>query len=311
MAVSLGVARADHGTESAEQVLRDADAAAVRARAAGRNRIVVHDSRRAGAMATAEQMERALRRALERDELSVVYQPIAQVRDGRLVGFEALLRWTHADGTAVPPNTFLPVAERSGLIVGIGEWVLDVACRDASSWQAARGTDLSVHVNVSAAQLESALLPQMVERVLHQHGLPPGVLTLEVTEEMLVDDPELARERLAHLHAVGVHLAIDDFGTGHTSLAEMRTYPLRMLKIDREFVKGMPHSSQDRRIVQAIIELAHGMGHTVVAEGVEHDEELVHLQEMGCDMAQGWLFGQSLSPAEALLVAAAATSRTL
>ena len=309
LSVSMGVAAADASTTGADALLRQADAAASHAKEAGRNRIV--DSDQVDESEEDTRILTALRTAVADAEFSVVYQPIAQVADGRLVGFEALLRWNSATLGPVPPSLFIPIAERHGMMSAIGAWVLDVAARDAASWQSARGTDLAVHVNISECQLRDPSLAALVADLHQRHGLAAGTLTLEITEEMLVADPGGSTERMKALRAAGAGLAIDDFGTGHVSLADLRHFPLRTFKIDREFVSGMPTSDQDRRIVQAIIDLAHGLDHVVVAEGVENDAELALLQELGCDMAQGWLFGHPLSPAEALLVAASATSRQL
>lgn len=309
LSVSMGIATADVSTPSADALLRHADMAAGQAKEQGRNRIVDLAESDAGNEHTA--IIEALRDALANDEFSVVYQPIAQVADGRLVGFEALLRWHSGRLGPVPPGLFIPIAERIGLMSAIGSWVLDVAARDAASWQAARGTDLAVHVNISECQLLDPALARQVADLHHRHGLAAGTLTLEITEEMLVADPVGSTARMKALRGAGAGLAIDDFGTGHVSLADLRHFPLRTLKVDREFVSGMPTSAQDRRIVQAIIDLAHGLDHVVIAEGVENDAELALLQELGCDMAQGWLFGHPLSPQEALLVAASATSRSL
>ena len=307
---SIGVVMGDAAYTSADELLRDADIAMYRAKDRGRNRVEMFDADLRQHVNHRVSLERGLRHAVEHDEIAVVYQPIVRVSDGLLVGFEALMRWNHPTEGEIAPEIFLPLAEETGVIGALGEWVLDVACRDAVSWQDARGTELNVHVNISGRQLASPQLLAHISEVTQRHRLPPAALTLEVTESALLDEPELAMERLVALASIGVGLAIDDFGTGYSSLAYLRTFPLCVVKIDKAFVSGMPTSTQDRRIVHAIIDLSHGLGYDVIAEGVEHDGELVALQELGCDMAQGWLFGHPLSPAEALLVAAAATAQS-
>jgi Amt family ammonium transporter len=310
VSVSIGVALADATYRTADELLRDADIAMYRAKDRGRNRIEVFDSELRQLVRHQVSLERGLRHALDRGEMGVVYQPIVRVSDGLLVGFEALLRWDHPTEGPIPPEVFIPLAEETGMMGALGDWVLDVACRDAASWQVARGTELSVHVNLSGRQLASPQLISSVADTVTRHHLAPKALTLEIAESTLLEDPELAMERLGGLVSLGIALAIEDFGAGYSSLAYLRTFPLRTVKIDRAFVSSVPASPQDRRIVQAIIDLSHGLGYEVIAVGVEQDAELVVLQELGCDMAQGWLFGHPLPGAEALLVAAAATAQT-
>ncbi len=309
VSVSIGVAVADATYTCADELLRDADIAMYRAKDRGRNRVEVFDTDLRQQVNHRTTLERGLRHAIERGEIGVVYQPIVRVDDGLLVGFEALLRWNHPTEGPIPPEVFVPLAEETGTMLALGDWVLDVACRDAASWQVARGTQLSVHVNLSGRQLASPQLIGSLAETVTRHRLTPQALTVEVAEGTLLEEPQLAIERLGELVSLGVSVAIEDFGTGYSSLAYLRTFPLRLVKIDRAFVASMPSSPQDRRIVQAIIDLSHGLGYEVVAKGVEHDSELVVLQELGCDMAQGWLFGHPLPPAEALLVAAAATAQ--
>lgn len=234
-------------------------------------------------------VERDLRRALEQGELVVHYQPLVDINRGAVVGAEALLRWEHPERGLVPPMEFIPVAEQSGQIQQIGAFVLERACREAASW-AASGYPLRVSVNVAAAQLKSTGFARRVAEVLTQTGLPSHLLCLEITESSLMRADQRRTEDLVALRDLGVHLAIDDFGTGYSSLAYLHSLPVDELKIDRSFVNRLGSDYRDRHLVQAIIGMATALGLTVVAEGVETEEQLAYLGERGCDVAQGYLF---------------------
>jgi EAL domain-containing protein (putative c-di-GMP-specific phosphodiesterase class I) len=238
-------------------------------------------------------VERDLRRALEQDELVVHYQPLIDISGRTVVGAEALLRWEHPQRGLVPPLEFIPVAEQSGQIQDIGAFVLERACRDAAGWAAA-GHPLRVSVNVAVAQLKARDFARQVADVLTKTGLPSHLLCLEITESSLMRSDQRRTEDLAALRDLGVHLAIDDFGTGYSSLAYLHSLPVDELKIDRSFVNRLGSDTRDRHLVQAIIGMGTALGLTVVAEGVETEEQLAYLDERGCDVAQGFLF----SPAQ-------------
>jgi EAL domain-containing protein (putative c-di-GMP-specific phosphodiesterase class I) len=238
-------------------------------------------------------LENDLRGALERGELRLHYQPIVRLADEVIIGFEALVRWQHPTRGLVPPLSFIPLAEETGLIVPLGRWVLETACRQAATWHRAR-TDpsvapLFVSVNLSARQFTQADLVADVAAILADCGLDPSELELEITESVVMDQSEAGIRALKRLRDLGVRLVLDDFGTGYSSLAYLKHLPLDTIKIDRSFVAGI-HEKADRSIVQAVIALAHGLGIGVVAEGIETDRQAGRLRELGCDLGQGYLF---------------------
>jgi diguanylate cyclase (GGDEF)-like protein len=271
-----------------DQLLRQAVAAMRHAKSAGEITSVYDETLPVRATYQLD-VERDLRRALALGELVVHYQPLVAVDGRQIVGAEALLRWEHPERGTVPPLEFIPVAEQSGQIVEIGSFVLERACQDAASW-AAGGHPLRVSVNVAVAQLQGGEFAREVADVLNRTGLPSHLLCLEITESSLMRSDQRRAEGLAALRALGVHLAIDDFGTGYSSLAYLHSLPVNELKIDRSFINRLGSDTRDRHLVQAIIGMASALGLTVVAEGVETEEQLLYLSERGCDLAQGYLF---------------------
>jgi diguanylate cyclase len=238
-------------------------------------------------------METALRKAIERNELELYYQPKVEPTTSRIIGAEALLRWTHADMGPIPPARFIPLAEESGLILELGEMVLRRACEDAVTWRQA-GFDLTVSVNVSSLQFRRGDMPSIIRSALLASGLSPGRLRVELTESLLMDN---ATESMAMLHAIkdlGVSLSIDDFGTGYSSLSYLKQFPLDELKIDRIFVHNLPDDTGNTAIVRAVIAMAHGLDLTVTAEGVETPAELSFLKLHDCDQFQGFLFARPM-----------------
>jgi EAL domain-containing protein (putative c-di-GMP-specific phosphodiesterase class I) len=232
----------------------------------------------------------ALRLALERDELSVVFQPMLALDEGRITGVEALLRWNSTEFGTVPPAVFIPLAEEAGLIERIGEFVLHLACMQLRSWQDRGLTGITMSVNLSALQLLRDELTQRLCEILAEARLDPEHLELELTESVLMANPERAIHTLDRLHAVGVAIAIDDFGTGYSSLSYLKRLPIDRLKIDRSFVGDITTDPDDEAITKTIITMAHSLGLDVVAEGVETLEQLEYLHEQGCDEIQGhWL----------------------
>ncbi|CAM8645903.1 COG5001 Predicted signal transduction protein containing a membrane domain, an EAL and a GGDEF domain [Comamonadaceae bacterium] len=233
-----------------------------------------------------------LHRALEVGDLQLFYQPQVRIATGELVGFEALLRWHHATMGWISPAEFIPVAEQSGIIVQIGEWVMHTAARQAAQWLARGQRDFRVAVNISVRQFVGQDLPHLVQTVLEETGLPPHMLELEVTESLALHSVASTLAILHDCKALGVHLAMDDFGTGYSSLAYLKRYPLDTLKIDQTFVRNIPHDRGDVAITHAIVAMAHSFGMSVVAEGVETREQLEFLRSLGCEEVQGYLFSK-------------------
>jgi len=292
--VSIGIAVGVRPDQDPEELIRDADAAMYRAKQAGGGRIMLFDEVTRQRALDRLETETALRRALERDELRLAFQPEILIDSGKVVGLEALLRWQHPERGLLAPAEFLALAEETGLIVPIGEWVLREACRQARRWQTEfpGAEDLTMRVNVSPRQLADDKLVDCVRTVLEETGMDPARLCLEVTESVLVEDPESSARTLGALKGLGVEIAVDDFGTGYSSLEYLRHFPIDCVKIDRSFVRGLPHSPEDVAIVGAVIELGHALNLSVTAEGVENTKQLGNLQSAGCDTAQGFLFSR-------------------
>ena len=295
---SVGIAVFPEDGDSAEDILRDAHAALRSAKAAGGGSYRFYTAEMNAEAMRAVELETALRRAEQRRELVLHYQPKLCLRSGQLCGAEALLRWRRDDGSLTPPGEFIPLAERTGLIVSLGAWAIDEACRQLRAWQDAGMPELELAVNVSARQFQDPGLEAAITGALERHAIDPGRLALELTESMLMDDPESAVQRLRRLKALGVKLALDDFGTGYSSLAYLRQFPIDCLKIDRSFVNGMVQDPGAATIAMSIIALAHRMQLTVVAEGVETEAQLELLRRHGCDQVQGYLVSPAVPPAE-------------
>ena len=300
---SIGIAIARDG-DTPETLLRDADAAMYRAKNCGRARSAVFEPDDQGSAVEALRTGTDLHRALEREELVVYYQPITNLRTGRVIGFEALIRWDHPERGLLAPADFIPLAEETGLIVPIGAWVLETACRQLVRWQSVRDRQhkrgrLAMNVNLAPRQLADPTLAGTVERVLRETGVDPNFVCLELTENALMQNAASATEALNRLRALGVHVSIDDFGTGYSSLSYLKRFPVSALKIDRSFVDGLGHDNEDTSIVEAIVTLAHALGLTAIAEGLEHPSQLEALRVIGCDYAQGFLLGRPL-PADVL-----------
>jgi diguanylate cyclase len=302
---SVGLALAG-GDPQADQLLQDADAAMYRAKERGKARSAVFDdSMRADAVRRLD-LEGALREALAHGELSLAYQPQVRLPDGAITGVEALLRWEHPELGSISPAEFVPIAERLGIIVDIGEWVVREACAEAMRWER---DDLEVAVNVSPRQLASPRLAEAVGEALLASGLPPRRLCLEITETALLTNADATRAMLVRLRELGVLLAVDDFGVGHASLLHLRQLlPVDVLKIDKSFVDRVIDDAEDAAIVAAVIRLADGLGLECIAEGVETAEQATALAELGCGAAQGYHFARPLWPPDlaALLAPVAA-----
>jgi diguanylate cyclase (GGDEF)-like protein len=287
---SIGASIYPDHAETMSELLSHADAALYRAKANGRDNVAVFERSMILATQRRAQLERDLRRHLEADILQLHYQAQYCCRTLALVGVEALLRWPHPEQGHISPAEFIPIAEESGLIVEVGKWVLERACRDAVALHKQTGTWLGMAVNVSARQLRDKDFIHVVESTLARTGLPPEHLELELTESMLMEDLDDAVAFMHKVRALGVRLSIDDFGTGYSSLAYLQTFPIDHLKLDRSFVRMLPESGAT--IATAVIALAHGFHLTVVAEGVEKPEQLEWLCQAGCDFVQGYLMAR-------------------
>ncbi|MGE5650197.1 MAG: putative bifunctional diguanylate cyclase/phosphodiesterase [Bacillota bacterium] len=295
---SIGIACYPADGTDANTLLKNADVAMYRAKERGKNNFQFFTSDMNAE--TFEQMllENSLRRALERGEFELYYQPQMATATGRLAGVEALIRWRHPELGLVLPTTFITLAEQNGLIVPIGAWVMREACRQGRAWLDAGWDFGHIAVNLSARQFSSGDLLDTIRGALERSGLPPRMLEFEITESTIMHNPQEAITLLGRIRDMGVALSIDDFGTGYSSLASLKQYPLDSLKIDRSFVTGIPHDADDVAITEAIIAIAHKMGLQVVAEGVENSEQAEFLRRAGCDIAQGFLLGRPMPASE-------------
>ena len=291
LTVSVGVA---YGLrETAEALLAYADVSLHVAKTTGKNRFVVYESGMESAAKDRLKLEMDLAEALEKEELFLVYQPIFDLSTERIIGTEALLRWRHPIRGVVSPDVFIPIAEESGLILAIGRWVLEQACRQGAEWRR-QGHDISTAVNVSAVQLEDDCLMDEVHLALARSGLKPTMLTLEITETTVMRDPDATAKRLTALGRLGVRIAIDDFGTGYSSLAYLRQFPVDSLKIDRSFVNGLTTSARSAALIHTLAGLGKALKLQTLAEGIETIAQLRALQNEGCDHGQGYLFSKPL-----------------
>ncbi|MDH3629154.1 MAG: EAL domain-containing protein [Acidobacteriota bacterium] len=299
--VSAGVLEDLGNSGSVVDVLRDVDIVLHRAKALGGGRYAVFDDSMREHVMRRHDVESGLRRAIERDELRLHYQPIVNLADGAIRGFEALLRWKHATRGLISPVEFIPVAEETGLIVPIGTWVLNEACRQAREWQRAHPTDpiLLMSVNLSMKQIAEPDFIEHVKRALDDTGLDPRGLKLEITESVVVDNVERVVETLNNLHELGIEVSIDDFGTGYSSFAYLQELPADWIKIDRSFVSRVDSDLETPQIVRAIVELAGQLGMGVIAEGVETHEQARLLDLMGCKYCQGFLYSKPVEADQA------------
>ncbi len=293
---SMGIAVYPADGTDFSALAQSADAAMYRAKQAGRNQFCFYTAEIQAQSARLLLLENALRRALEREQLSLQYQPQMSIDGQRIVGAEALLRWQHPELGAVSPGEFIPIAENSGLIVSIGEWVLRTAMQQLRAWMDDGMAPLTVSVNLSAVQFRQPHLARMVTRILDEVGVAPEWLELELTESVTSDNPTAAVSIMNELHACGVLMSIDDFGTAYSSLSYLKRFKVYKLKIDRSFVSGVTESGEDRAIVTAIINLAGSLGLRTIAEGVETQAQALFLRESGCDEMQGYWFSRPLSP---------------
>jgi diguanylate cyclase (GGDEF)-like protein len=297
---SIGIATAVGMQRDAEDLIREADAAMYRAKERGRNRFEAYDEEMRAQALSRLSIANDLASALDREELRVEYQPIVELATGRIRGFEALTRWRHTVRGEIPPSEFIRIAEESGAILAIGEFVLRQACAAAARWRPAGPGEepLAVSVNVSLRQVSHGNLPEVVAAVLAETGLAPARLHLEITESVLMRDTEVSLACLAALKRLGVTLTLDDFGTGYSSLAYVKRFPIDIIKIDRSFIADLDRDDRDATIVEAVIYMARGLRLEVIAEGVETAEQASALGLLSCDLAQGWLFSRAVGEAD-------------
>ncbi len=305
MFLSAGMGIAVRPPSEADGLMRDANAALQRAKAAGPDNYQFFSPEMNVEAFERLAFESSLRRALEREEFELHYQPQINLSDGRIVGAEALLRWRHPELGLVSPGRFIPVLEETGMILEVGAWVMETACSQARAWRNAGLPNIRMAVNLSARQFEQKNLGRIIAMTLESAGLTPDTLELEITESLLMDDPEESNAKLEAIkNQYGVRVSIDDFGTGYSSLAYLKRFPIDVLKVDQSFVRDLTEDSDDAAIVTAIIGLAHNLRLEVIAEGVETAAQLDYLRSQGCDEAQGYFFSRPVPAAEfALLLA--------
>jgi diguanylate cyclase (GGDEF)-like protein/PAS domain S-box-containing protein len=297
---SIGIVTSEYGHERAEDVLRDADTAMYEAKLAGRGRTAKFDESMRTRVQRKVDLESGIRRALDERQFLLHYQPIVSLQDGRIEGFEALVRWQHPLHGIISPGEFIPVAEETGLIIPLGEWVFHQACRQISTWSTLLGRDAipPMSINLSRAQLSIHNLPETLGEIARQAGVDPRIINLEVTESAIIADPRKAVKILNQIKELGFGVHMDDFGTGYSSLSSLHQFPIDVLKIDRSFVANLSRGSEFVAMVTAIIMLARSFDIAVIAEGVETIEQLRLLRSLNCQNAQGYFFARPMPPAE-------------
>ena len=310
--VSTGIVLGEAGYEQPDDVLRDADIAMYRAKGQGLGRYEIFDSAMLDRVMSRMELENNLQKALEHQEFIVHYQPILDVRTNRIAGFEALVRWQHPIKGLIPPAEFIPTAEETGLIVPIGYWVLDEACRQIGIWQAQFPADppLTINVNLSTRQYTQPDLISRITDILQKNKLDAGSLKLELTESLVIEDSESTSLTLSKLRGLGIQVQIDDFGTGYSSLSYLHTLPIDTLKVDRSFISRLGSNTNSSEIVHTILTLAHNLGMKVIAEGVETNEQLSRLKAMDCEYIQGFLFAKPVDNQEAVALLEKSFTRT-
>ena len=300
MSASIGIATSSDWHRTAEELVRDADAAMYQAKERGRGRFEFFDASVRDRANARLDIEAGLRHAIQHGEFHLVYQPLVSLEDKKITGLEALIRWEHPERGPLSPADFIPVAEETRLIVPIDRWVLDEACRQLVAWNAERPglPPLTMAVNISGRQLSEPDVVEAVTAVLERHGLDPSLLCLEVTETAMLQEISLAQDVFQRLALLGVQLALDDFGTGYSSLGHLQRFPVNILKIDRSFVEHMHAGNDESAIVAAVTGMARALGMRTVGEGIETDEQLAGLTGLGCDDGQGYLLARPARPSQ-------------
>lgn len=294
ISMSIGISLYPRDGRQFEKLLKHADTAMYSAKNAGRDTFRFFTHEMGVQMVENMVLENGLRKALAQHEFELHYQPLIDLRQGRLVGVEALLYWKHPTRGLIPPSTFIPLAEEAGLIAPIGEWVLRTVCKQALAWHTQGESPIRVTFNVSPMQFNSRGFAALIHQTLTQCAVPAACFGVELTENAVMQQPEVAVTTLSQLADLGVWIGLDDFGTGYSNLGYLKKFPINAIKIDLSFIQGIPNNSSDIAIVRAIISMAHSLGMEVVAEGVENLAQLQCLHELGCDMAQGFLFSRPL-----------------
>jgi diguanylate cyclase (GGDEF)-like protein len=313
LTASIGIVVHDGSQETAQEMLREGELAMLRAKRGGADRIEIFNPAMRGEDETKLPLESDLRKALERQQITILYQPITRLASNQLAGFEALMRWDHPTRGRLAPDDFIPIAEESGLIVELGSYVLSQALEEARSWHKALPRDrdpLFVSVNVSSRQLFRQDMVQEIRLMLQREAVPKGTLKLEITESLVMENPERAVEILTWLKTFGASLALDDFGTGYSSLSYLHRFPCDTIKVDRSLVRGSGLDGSSPLILRSVVALAHELGKEVVAEGVETQADAAYLRSIGCEYGQGYYYGEPMPPKDvADLLAALASHR--
>jgi EAL domain-containing protein (putative c-di-GMP-specific phosphodiesterase class I) len=278
--------------------MRDADTAMYAAKDSGKNTIRAFETGMHRRVLDRLELTGELQRAIEREEFELEYQPVVELQTGSIYGVEALVRWSHPERGRVAPAEFIPLAEETGLIVPLGEWILRTACEQASRWNRdlTGRPPVTIGVNVSTRQLHDPTFPALVRDVLASTGMPPSSLALEITESLLPEDGAAVIEQLSQLAALGVHIAVDDFGTGYSALSRLHHFPIDTVKIDRSFITGLERDANKAQLVQGIVSLAESLNLVVVAEGIEHPAQASQLRAMRAHYGQGYLFSPPVAP---------------
>ncbi|MBF0145509.1 MAG: EAL domain-containing protein [Magnetococcales bacterium] len=298
LSVAIGITLFPQDAQDSETLLKNAETALDHARRRGRNNYQFFSAEMAETARKRFAMESSLRHAMERDELKLYYQPQVDLGSGQVMGAEALIRWFHPEKGMISPADFIPIAEETGLIVPIGEWVIRTACRQIAAWKVMNLPAIRVGVNLSPLQFQRQDVVGIIKDVLQETGIDPASLDLEITESAIMEDVEKAIRILASISALGVHLSIDDFGTGYSSLSQLRHFPFKTLKIDRSFVRFITENNGDKAIVNAIIAMAHSLDQNVIVEGLETEGQLAVLRALNCNQMQGFLFSAAVPPEE-------------
>ena len=295
---SIGISLYPIDGNETESLLKNADTAMYHAKKQGRNNFQFFDTSMNQASVEQLAIETSLRKAIENNELALYYQPQISISTGLIVGMEALLRWKHPHKGFISPTAFIPVAEETGLITSIGEWVINEACKQGALWANQGYLPVAISVNLSAKQLREERLNDIIARILHETGMNPKYLGMELTESAIIIEPERALARLQSIKSLGIKLSMDDFGTGYSSLSYLKKFPLDTLKIDQSFIHDLVTNNEDASLVKAIISMAHSLGMDVIAEGVENQDQMEFLRLNDCDIIQGYLFSRPLPASE-------------
>jgi EAL domain-containing protein (putative c-di-GMP-specific phosphodiesterase class I) len=294
---SIGIATSSDEASSSEALLRNADLAMYLAKNNGKGGFAVFEPRMHEALVERVELEAELRRAIEQEEFTIHYQPIIDLGSSKITGMEALVRWNHPRRGLVPPMKFIPLAEETGLIVPLGEWIIVEACKQIQSWltEYSGRFDFSLTVNISIRQFHQKDLVDVVSRALNESGLSPRSLILEITESFMMQDAENTIDKLQQLKNLGIRLAIDDFGTGYSSLSYLQRFPIDILKIDKSFIDKLGHGSEGNAVAKAIIIMGESLRLKTIAEGIEHEHQIAELKNLGCGSGQGYHFARPLT----------------